>query len=124
LEEVGKALTTVPQEFTAHPKLKPILAKRAAMSEGREPMDWAFAELLAFGTVMIDGFRVRLSGQDSGRGTFSQRHALLFDYVTGSGYVPLNELVKDTTPAKPADPVVVRNALSDDINEPDADVSF
>src|SRR5438105_8649119 len=97
LEEVGKALTTVPQEFTAHPKLKPILAKRAAMAEGREPMDWAFAELLAFGTVMIDGFRVRLSGQDSGRGTFSQRHALLFDYVTGAGYTPLNALGRDAS---------------------------
>jgi 2-oxoglutarate dehydrogenase E1 component len=95
LEEVGKALTTVPPDFTPHPKLKPILAKRAAMSEGREPMDWAFAELLAFGTVMIDGFRVRLSGQDSGRGTFSQRHALLFDYVSGAGYTPLNALARD-----------------------------
>jgi 2-oxoglutarate decarboxylase len=124
LAAVGRALTSVPEKFTPHPKLKPILAKRQAMMEGREPIDFAFAELLAFGTVMLDGFRVRLSGQDSGRGTFSQRHALLFDYVTGSGYVPLNELVKDTTPARPADPVVVRNALSDDINEPDADVSF
>jgi 2-oxoglutarate decarboxylase len=124
LEAVGRALTSVPDKFTPHPKLKPILAKRQAMMEGREPIDWAFAELMAFGTVMLDGFRVRLSGQDSGRGTFSQRHALLFDYVSGSGYVPLNELVKDTKPARPADPVVIRNALSDDINEPDADVSF
>ncbi|HEV2720555.1 MAG TPA: multifunctional oxoglutarate decarboxylase/oxoglutarate dehydrogenase thiamine pyrophosphate-binding subunit/dihydrolipoyllysine-residue succinyltransferase subunit, partial [Thermoanaerobaculia bacterium] len=123
LAEVGRALTTVPPEFTAHPKLKPILAKRAAMAEGREAMDWAFAELLAFGTVMLDGFRVRLSGQDSGRGTFSQRHALLFDYVTGAGYTPLNALARDTS-GKPADPVVVDNALSTETNEPNAEVSF
>ena len=124
LEAVGHALTSVPDEFTPHPKIKPILTKRQAMMEGRDPIDFAFAELLAFGTVMLDGFRVRLSGQDSGRGTFSQRHALLFDYITGAGYVPLNELAKDTTPARPADPVVVKNALSNDVNEPDADVSF
>ncbi|PYQ32398.1 MAG: multifunctional oxoglutarate decarboxylase/oxoglutarate dehydrogenase thiamine pyrophosphate-binding subunit/dihydrolipoyllysine-residue succinyltransferase subunit, partial [Acidobacteria bacterium] len=124
LATVGRVLSSVPENFTPHPKLKPILAKRQAMAEGREPMDWAFAELMAFGTVMLDGFRVRLSGQDSSRGTFSQRHALLFDYVTGRGYVPLNVLANDTAPARPADPVVVKNALSDDINEPDADVSF
>src|SRR4029077_7960667 len=95
LEEVGKALPTGPPDFTPHQRLKPILATRAAMSEGREPIDWAFAELLAFGTVMIDGFRVRLSGQDSGRATFAQRRALLFDYVSGAGYTPLNALARD-----------------------------
>jgi 2-oxoglutarate decarboxylase len=120
---VGRALTTVPQSFTTHPKLKPILAKRAAMAEGREPMDWAFGELMAFGTVLLDGFRVRLSGQDSGRGTFSQRHALLFDYATGQGYVPLNALAHERS-EKPADPVIVDNALSQDVNEPNAEVSF
>jgi 2-oxoglutarate dehydrogenase E1 component len=126
LETVGRALTTVPDNFTVHPKLKPVLVKRAAMAEGREPMDWAFGELLAFGTVILDGFRVRLSGQDSGRGTFSQRHAMLFDYATGRGFVPLNALANDAepTPAQPADPVVVKNALTDDVNETDAEVSF
>jgi len=121
---VGRALTSLPENFTPHPKLKPILAKRQAMAEGREPMDWGFAEMMAFGTIMLDGYRVRLSGQDSGRGTFSQRHALLFDYVTGDGYVPLNALAKEISPAHPADPVVVRNALSEDVNDADAEVSF
>jgi 2-oxoglutarate decarboxylase len=120
---VAKALTSTPESFTPHPKLKPILAKRAAMAEGREPMDWAFAELLAFGTIMIDGYRVRLSGQDSGRGTFSQRHALLFDYVTGNGYAPLNALARESS-QPPADPVVVSNALTTDVNEPNAEASF
>jgi multifunctional 2-oxoglutarate metabolism enzyme len=95
LDTVGNALTTVPESINLHPKLKPIITRRKAMAEGREPMDWAFAELMAFGTLLLDGFRVRLSGQDSGRGTFSQRHALLFDYITGKGYVPLNSLATD-----------------------------
>src|SRR5437016_4790030 len=92
LEQVGRALVTTPEGFTIHPKLKAILAKRQAMVEGKEPLDWAFGELMAFGSLLLDGHRVRLSGQDSGRGTFSQRHALLFDYITGQGYVPLNAL--------------------------------
>src|SRR5437667_12113606 len=62
------------------------------MAEGSEPMDWGFAEMLAFGSLLLDGYRVRLSGQDSGRGTFSHRHAILFDYATGDGFVPLNAL--------------------------------
>src|SRR5438445_4808725 len=96
METVGRALTTLPENFTPHPKLKPILAKRQAMADGREPMDWGFAEMMAFGTILLDGYRVRLSGQDSGRGTFSHRHALLFDYVTGKGYAPLNAVVNES----------------------------
>jgi len=92
LATVGNALSTTPEGFTPHPKLKPVLNKRRAMADGKEPMDWAFGELMAFGTLMLDGYRVRLSGQDSGRGTFSQRHAILFDYATGERFVPLNVL--------------------------------
>src|SRR5262249_11998468 len=95
LGKVGDALTAVPENIQLHPKLKPVITRRRAMADGKDPMDWAFAELMAFGTLMLDGYRVRLSGQDSGRGTFSQRHALLFDYVTGEGYVPLNALKTD-----------------------------
>jgi 2-oxoglutarate dehydrogenase E1 component len=124
LDVVGRALTTVPQDLTLHPKLKPIITRRSAMAEGREPIDWAFAELLAFGTLMTDGYRVRLSGQDSGRGTFSSRHAILFDYATGKGYVPLNVLARSNVSQSPADPVVVDNALSQTTNEPHADVTF
>ncbi|HUP49661.1 MAG TPA: multifunctional oxoglutarate decarboxylase/oxoglutarate dehydrogenase thiamine pyrophosphate-binding subunit/dihydrolipoyllysine-residue succinyltransferase subunit [Thermoanaerobaculia bacterium] len=123
LERVGKALTTTPESFTPHPKLKPVLAKRQAMAEGREPTDWAFAELAAFGSLVVEGYRVRLSGQDSGRGTFSQRHAMLFDYTTGEGYVPLNELAREVS-AQVADPVQVDNSLSYDTNEPNAPASF
>ncbi|MGH9421014.1 MAG: multifunctional oxoglutarate decarboxylase/oxoglutarate dehydrogenase thiamine pyrophosphate-binding subunit/dihydrolipoyllysine-residue succinyltransferase subunit, partial [Thermoanaerobaculia bacterium] len=100
LDVVSHALTTIPSDLSLHPKLKPVIAKRTAMAEGREGIDWAFAEMLAFGTLMTDGYRVRLSGQDSGRGTFSSRHAILFDHVTGEGYVPLNSLASNVAPAK------------------------
>jgi multifunctional 2-oxoglutarate metabolism enzyme len=112
LDIVGQALTTIPQDLSLHPKLKPIIARRKAMAEGREPIDWAFAEMLAFGTVMTDGFRVRLSGQDSGRGTFSSRHAILFDHLTGKGYVPLNALVS-ASDAAPVDFAVYDSLLSE-----------
>ena len=134
LDVVSKALTTVPADLTLHPKLKPIIARRTAMAEGREPIDWAFAEMLAFGTVMTDGFRVRLSGQDSGRGTFSSRHAILFDYVTGKGLVPLNALATTggASPAAPASNatssaphVIAENALGEQTaSEGGAEVSF
>ncbi|HEX8169801.1 MAG TPA: multifunctional oxoglutarate decarboxylase/oxoglutarate dehydrogenase thiamine pyrophosphate-binding subunit/dihydrolipoyllysine-residue succinyltransferase subunit [Thermoanaerobaculia bacterium] len=123
LDRVREALTKTPEGFTPHPKLKPVLFKRAAMAEGREPIDWGTAEQLAFGSLLVDGFRVRLSGQDVGRGTFSHRHAIIHDYVTGEGYVPLNALARETK-SPVADPVVVDNALSQETNEPDAHVSF
>ncbi len=124
LEQVRNALTSLPEGFTPHPKLKPVLAKRAAMAEGREPMDWGTAEQIAFGSLLVDGFRVRLSGQDVGRGTFSHRHAVVHDNVTGQGYVPLNALARDSKPSPVADPVVMDNALSQQTNQPDAEVSL
>jgi 2-oxoglutarate decarboxylase len=124
LDKVRGALTTTPEGFTSHPKLKPVLNRRKAMADGSEPMDWGTAEHLAFGSLLVEGFRVRLSGQDSGRGTFSHRHAILFDYATGEGYVPLNALAPDAQAAAVSDPVVVDNALSRETNDPDAEVSF
>jgi 2-oxoglutarate dehydrogenase E1 component len=92
LREVGRALTTVPDGFTAHRKiLKQLEAKAAALASG-EGIDWATAEALAFGTLLIEGQPVRLSGQDSERGTFSQRHAALFDQNDGRRYVLLDHI--------------------------------
>ncbi|HEX9983321.1 MAG TPA: multifunctional oxoglutarate decarboxylase/oxoglutarate dehydrogenase thiamine pyrophosphate-binding subunit/dihydrolipoyllysine-residue succinyltransferase subunit [Thermoanaerobaculia bacterium] len=124
LAKVAEALGTMPEEFTPHPKLKPVLAKRKSMALGQEPMDWGTGEQLAFGALLIEGFRVRLSGQDVGRGTFSHRHAIVHDNATGKGYVPLNALATHSTPAPVADPVVMDNALSQETNEPVADVNF
>ncbi len=124
LEKIGKALTTVPENFATHPKLKPVLAKRLAMAEGKEPIDWSFGEQAAFGSLLLDGFRVRLSGQDVGRGTFSNRHAVLFDSITGQSYVPLNALSKENAQAPVADPVVVNNALTTETTSAQAEASF
>ncbi|HET7711866.1 MAG TPA: multifunctional oxoglutarate decarboxylase/oxoglutarate dehydrogenase thiamine pyrophosphate-binding subunit/dihydrolipoyllysine-residue succinyltransferase subunit, partial [Thermoanaerobaculia bacterium] len=127
LSQVAGALTSTPEGFTIHPKLKSLLARRRAMADGTESMDWATAELMAFGSLLLDGCRVRLSGQDSGRGTFSQRHAILFDYVTGEGYVPLNALERHGTRSGDGSgtpQVTVENALDQQVVDTSADVNF
>ncbi|HYB17601.1 MAG TPA: multifunctional oxoglutarate decarboxylase/oxoglutarate dehydrogenase thiamine pyrophosphate-binding subunit/dihydrolipoyllysine-residue succinyltransferase subunit [Streptosporangiaceae bacterium] len=87
----------LPADFTVHPRLKPLLDRRAAMVE-EDAIDWATGELLALGSLVIDGRPVRLVGQDSRRGTFGQRHAVLVDRHTGREYTPLKQL--DSGPAK------------------------
>ena len=92
LREVGAALAQVPADFGANPKiLRQLEAKRQAI-EGGEGIDWATGEALGFGTLLLDGHRVRLSGEDVQRGTFSQRHAVLVDQQTQAEYVPLNNI--------------------------------
>ncbi|MGK2855894.1 MAG: multifunctional oxoglutarate decarboxylase/oxoglutarate dehydrogenase thiamine pyrophosphate-binding subunit/dihydrolipoyllysine-residue succinyltransferase subunit [Thermoanaerobaculia bacterium] len=92
---VGRAISTPPDGFNVHPKLKGILEKRGRMAQGAERIDWAFAETMAFGSILHDGHCIRLSGQDVGRGTFSHRHAVLHDYATGEPHIPLNALAKN-----------------------------
>ncbi|HTI86225.1 MAG TPA: 2-oxoglutarate dehydrogenase E1 component, partial [Alphaproteobacteria bacterium] len=95
LKKIGKALVTFPQGFTVHPRLKRILQAKAEMFETGKDFDWATGEALAFGTLVAEGTRVRLSGQDSGRGTFSHRHAVLVDQQTEERYVPLAHISDD-----------------------------
>jgi 2-oxoglutarate dehydrogenase E1 component len=95
LQEVGKALVTLPATFNANPKIIRQLEAKAKMFETGEGLDWATAEALAFGTLLIEGNPVRLSGQDCGRGTFSQRHAKLYDQETEEKYMPLNNIRGD-----------------------------
>jgi 2-oxoglutarate dehydrogenase E1 component len=90
LQEVGRALTTVPADFNLNPKIARQLKAKQKMLERAAGVDWATAEALAFGTLLIEGHGVRLSGEDSIRGTFSQRHASWFDQETEARYVPLN----------------------------------
>ena len=80
----------LPDGFTPHPRLQPLLARRATMVE-QNAIDWATGELLAFGSVLMDGHTVRLVGQDTRRGTFGQRHAVLVDRHTGEEYTPLRQ---------------------------------
>ena len=95
---ITKQISVVPDGFSLNPKMVSQLARRAKMGAGQLPMDWAFAEALAFGALALDGTRVRLSGQDSGRGTFSQRHAVLYDTRTGQSWAPLSELRAEDNP--------------------------
>ncbi len=95
LKEIGHRLTEIPDGFTANRKiLRQLKAKREAIETG-EPIDWATAEALAFGTLLAEGTPVRLSGQDSGRGTFSHRHAVLVDQENEDRHIPLATLSPD-----------------------------
>ena len=96
---IAHKIAVVPEGFNVNPKMVGQLARRAKMGDGAAPLDWAFAESVAFGSLVLDGTRVRLSGQDSGRGTFSQRHAVLYDTQTGKAWAPLSELRSESDPA-------------------------
>jgi 2-oxoglutarate dehydrogenase E1 component len=89
LRDLGKVLTTAPEGFQIHKTLQRILDAKKAMFDAGEGFDWATGEALAFGSLLAEGAGVRLSGQDSGRGTFSQRHAVWVDQQTGEKYIPL-----------------------------------
>ncbi|MDB5692488.1 MAG: 2-oxoglutarate dehydrogenase component, partial [Alphaproteobacteria bacterium] len=92
LRKVGKTLTTVPGDLVVHKTLQRIIDARRQMLESGAGFDWATAEALAFGTLVEEGFQVRLSGQDSARGTFSQRHAVWVDQNDGHKYIPLTRI--------------------------------
>ncbi len=92
LREVGAALSRPPENFDLNPKILRQLEAKKQMIESGEGIDWATGEALAFGTLMLDGHRVRLSGEDCQRGTFSQRHAVLIDQTNQHEYVPLNNI--------------------------------
>jgi 2-oxoglutarate dehydrogenase E1 component len=87
-----EALTKVPDDFRPHPKIKKWLEGRLQMARGDQPLDWSAAEALAFASLSCEGHRVRVTGQDTARGTFSQRHATLHDHKDGRGYTPLEHL--------------------------------
>ncbi len=94
LIEIGRAITTEPANIELNPKVKRFLQGRMSMVEGKTPLDWSTAEALAFGSLLESGVPVRLSGQDSRRGTFSQRHSVLYDVKTRERYKPLNNISK------------------------------
>jgi 2-oxoglutarate dehydrogenase E1 component len=101
-------LAKVPEGFHPHPKLERGLAARAAMAAGERPIDWSAAEALALGSLSTEGHRVRLAGQDSQRGTFSQRHAVLHDVNDGKTWMPLAHLAPDQAPVE-----IVNSPLSE-----------
>lgn len=85
-------LTQIPQDFTLHPRVAKILEERQSMARGQLPIDWGYAETLAYATLLRDGFSVRISGQDSGRGTFFHRHAVLHNQIDGRTLTPLQHI--------------------------------
>jgi 2-oxoglutarate dehydrogenase E1 component len=96
LQEIGRVLTTVPENFSLNPTLeKRFIPRRVEALANAGPIDWAFAESLAFGSLLLEGSPVRLSGQDCRRGTFSHRHAVFYDYETRERYIPLQNLSPD-----------------------------
>ncbi|MXN47612.1 2-oxoglutarate dehydrogenase E1 component [Shinella kummerowiae] len=92
LKEIGRKIATIPEGFRAHKTIQRFMDNRMQMVETGEGIDWAMAEALAFGTLCVEGTKIRLSGQDCERGTFSQRHSVLYDQETEDRYIPLANL--------------------------------
>ena len=97
LRALGQAITSVPAEWRLHPRVRAIMQAREKMVAGGTDLDWGCAETLAYASLLQDGYPIRLTGQDSGRGTFFHRHAVLYDQATGRPYRPLDHIA----PAQP-----------------------
>lgn len=97
IREVGGTFEKLPDNFQLQPRVEKIVTDRIKMTAGALSIDWGYAEMMAYGTLLKDGFSVRLSGQDSGRGTFFHRHAVLHNQLDGSSYDPLRELGDDNS---------------------------
>ncbi len=111
LTNVLHGITKVPREFSVHPKLKKFLDRRMDLAGGKIEADWALAESLAFGSLLLEGTPVRLSGQDSVRGTFSQRHLALTDIHTGAEFVPLNHISQNQAKIEALDSLLSEAAV-------------
>lgn len=98
LTELLMRQSELPDDFHPHPKIERLMKTRRQIASGKKAMDWAAAEALAMGSLVTEGVRVRLSGQDCGRGTFSHRHAVLHDYLDGHRYLPLLNMSHDQAP--------------------------
>ena len=99
LREIGIKMSTLPKTLNVHRQLAKIFAQRLDTIEKGQSIDWATAEALAFGTLLLEGNHVRLTGQDVQRGTFSHRHAVVIDQLTNEAHIPLNHLAKHSSPA-------------------------
>lgn len=95
LQLLSKQLHDLPDGFELHPVVKRLLTEREKMTAGEIPMNWGYAEIMAYASLLHEGYGVRLSGQDCGRGTFAHRHAVLHDVENGDSYVPLEKTVTD-----------------------------
>lgn len=97
LQQLSKKLTDLPKDFALHPVVKRMLEEREKMSLGELPMNWGYAETMAYASLLQEGYGIRLSGQDCGRGTFAHRHAVLHDTKKGGAFIPLETIATDST---------------------------
>src|SRR5262249_57144466 len=111
LKSIIDASARVPEGFHVNPKIERLLAGRVKALVGKGAVDWALAEALAFGSLLLEKTPVRLSGQDSRRGTFSQRHAALVDSQTGQHYYPLSNLAPNQAPFAAFDSLLSEQAV-------------
>jgi 2-oxoglutarate dehydrogenase E1 component len=100
LSSLLDAQTRLPAGFHAHPKILRFLEHRQQMARGEKPLDWSAGEALAFASIATEGYRIRLTGQDSERGTFSQRHSVIHDHDNGDAWCPLQHLAPDQAPVE------------------------
>ena len=111
LRELGAVLTSVPEGFSLHPRVAQLVSNRRKMLAGELPLDWGCAETLAYASLVADGFGVRLTGQDSGRGTFFHRHAVLHDQNTDATWIPLQHLAPGQRRVQVIDSVLSEEAV-------------
>lgn len=109
--KILKGLTELPEDFHLHPKLQKFIEVRKSVLTRNGTIDWALAESLAFGSFLLEGIPVRLSGQDSSRGTFSQRHLVLVDVEKGNEYIPLNHISTSQALIEPLDSLLSEAAV-------------
>jgi 2-oxoglutarate dehydrogenase E1 component len=111
LRALGKAITTYPTDWTLHPRVLAVMQAREKMIQGDLALDWGCAENLAYASLVQEGYPVRLTGQDSGRGTFFHRHAVLHDQVTGRSYIPLQHIASNQPKFTVIDSVLSEEAV-------------
>ena len=109
--ETGARISTVPEDIYLHSRVERVMAARQAMARGEQPLDWGFCETLAYASLLEQGHAVRLSGQDSSRGTFFHRHAVLYDQKDGHSYSPLKNLSEQQAPFVVVDSILSEEAV-------------
>ncbi|MBS0286017.1 MAG: 2-oxoglutarate dehydrogenase E1 component [Proteobacteria bacterium] len=111
IKQLAAKLLDVKQGFNVHPRVAKIYEERASMAKGEIPMDWGFAETMAYASLLDEGYSIRLSGQDSGRGTFFHRHAVLHDQKTGQTDIPLTRINPNQPPFTVIDSLLSEEAV-------------
>ena len=111
IRQLGQRMNELPEDFELHPRVAKIVDDRIKMASGALPIDWGFAEIMAYATLLEDGYPIRISGQDSGRGTFFHRHAVFHNQRNGDEYTPLQHLSRNQAPFTVIDSILSEEAV-------------